>query len=63
MSQTGRIVDDPDNRQRIPGIRDDITETPAFANYYNSISQVSALMTSEKALKKVVKKLWIRYPV
>lgn len=53
MSQTGRIVDDPNNLIRIPGIRDDITDTAPFKNYFNSISQVSSLMTNEKALKKV----------
>ncbi|MDE6141738.1 MAG: hypothetical protein K2G03_03955, partial [Bacilli bacterium] len=53
MSTTGRIVDDPSYHNRILSLRNDITETPPFKNYYNSISQVSALMTDTKALKKV----------
>ena len=53
MSTMGRIVDDPKYRKRMIGISNDITVTPPFQDYYNSISQVSALMTGEKALKKV----------
>lgn len=53
MSTTGRIVDDPEYRKHLLGISEDITETKSFANYYGSISQVSAIMTKEKALKKV----------
>lgn len=56
MSTTGRIVDDPSYHNRILSLRNDITETPPFKEYFNSISQVSALMTGEKALKKSIPK-------
>lgn len=54
MSVMGRIVDDPKIRNRFLGIRDDILDTSTFNNYFSTISQASALMTEEKALKKVV---------
>ena len=55
MSQTGRIVEDKNNRDGIPGINQDITEEQDFTNYYNSISQPSAVITSEKVLKRTLK--------
>ncbi len=55
MSQTGRIVENENNRNRIPGISQDITIEQDFTNYYNSISQPSAVMTSEKVLKRTLK--------
>lgn len=54
MSTMGRIVDDPNYRKRVLGIGDDILTTSTFNNYFITISQASALMTEEKALKKVV---------
>ena len=55
MSYTGRIVEDQNNRNRIPGISQDITNEQDFINYYNSISQPSAVITSEKVLKRTLK--------
>lgn len=55
MSQTGRIVEDENNKNRIPGISQDITTEQDFTNYYNSISQPSAIITSEKVLKRTLK--------
>ncbi len=52
MSQMGRIVEDENNRKRIPGISQDITVEPDFTNYYNTISQPAAVMTPNKVLKK-----------
>lgn len=55
MSQTGRIVEDETNRNRIPGIEWNITNEKDFKNYYNSISQPSAVITSNKVLKRNLK--------
>lgn len=55
MSQIGRIVEDENNRNRIPGINQDITSEPDFTNYYNSISQPSAIITPNKVLKRTLK--------
>ena len=55
MSQTGRIVEDENNRNRIPGISQDITTESDFTNYYNSISQPSAIITPNKVLKRTLK--------
>ena len=55
MSQTGRIVEDKNNKNRIFGISHDITTEQDFINYYNSISQPSAIITSEKVLKRSLK--------
>lgn len=55
MSHTGRIVENQNNRNRIPGISQDITTEQDFINYYNSISQPSAVITSEKVLKRTLK--------
>lgn len=52
MSHTGRIVDDENNRKRIPGTNFDITDEADFIQYYDSISQPSAIVSSEKVLKK-----------
>ena len=55
MSQIGRIVEDENNRNRIPGISQDITTEPDFTNYYDSISQPSAIITPNKVLKRTLK--------
>lgn len=55
MSHTGRIVEDQNNRKGIPEISQDITIEQDFTNYYNSISQPSAIITSEKVLKRALK--------
>lgn len=55
MSQMGRIVEDENNRSRIPGISQDILKEQDFINYYNSVSQASAIVTSNKILKKEFK--------
>lgn len=55
MSHTGRIVEDENNKNRILGIRKDITSEQDFINYYNSISQPSAIISSEKVLKRTLK--------
>ena len=55
MSQTGRIVEDENNRNRIPGISQDITTDPDFTNYYDSISQPSAIITPNNVLKRTLK--------
>lgn len=55
MSQTGRIVDDENNKNKIPGISKNITTEQDFINYYDSISQPSAIITSEKVLKRTLK--------
>ena len=55
MSQTGRIVDDENNKNKIPGISKNITIEQDVINYYDSISQPSAIITSEKALKRTLK--------
>lgn len=52
MSQTGRILEDSNNKLRIPGIRQDITDEEAFKKYYDSISQPAAVITPNKVLKK-----------
>ena len=54
MSQMGRIVEDENNRNRIPGISQDITIEPDFTNYYDSISQPSAIITPNKVLKRIL---------
>jgi len=54
MSQMGRIVEDENNRNRIPGISQDITIEPDFTNYYDSISQPSAIITPNKVLKRTL---------
>lgn len=56
MSQTGRIVENENNRNRIPGISQDITVENDFTNYYDSISQPSAIITPNKVLKRTLKK-------
>lgn len=55
MSLTGRIVEDSKVRNKIIGINQDITEEQDFINYYNSISQPSAIITSEKVLNRTLK--------
>lgn len=52
MSQTGRILENKKNRNRIPGISNDITVEQEFIDYYNSISQPSAIITSNKVFKR-----------
>ncbi|MCI8588924.1 MAG: AAA domain-containing protein [Bacilli bacterium] len=54
MSQMGRIVDNEQNRIRIPGINNDILTEPDFVNYYNTIAEAAAVMTANKVLKKGV---------
>lgn len=54
MSQMGRIVDDENNRNRIPGISQDITVESDFTNYYDSISQPSAIISPNKVLKRTL---------
>ena len=54
MSHTGRIVEDENNRNRIPGIIQDITTETDFKNYYDSISQPSAIITPNKVLKRTL---------
>ncbi len=55
MSHTGRIVENPINRYRIPGISQDIINEADFINYYDNISQPTAVITSEKVLKRTLK--------
>ncbi len=55
MSQMGRIVENEQNRIRIPGTGIDITAEQDFTNYYDSISQPSAIISSNKVLKKEFK--------
>lgn len=52
MSQTGRYVEDSNNRQRIPGIELDITVEPEFTKYYDSIAEASSIITPNKVLRK-----------
>lgn len=54
MSQTGRIAEEENIRNNIPGISQDITIEPDFTNYYNSISQSSAIITPNKVLKRTL---------
>ena len=54
MSQIGRIVEDENNRNGILGISQDIIVEPDFTNYYDSISQPSAIITPNKVLKKTL---------
>lgn len=54
MSHTGRIVENQNNINRIPGISQDITYEQDFTNYYDAISQPSAIITSEKVLKRTL---------
>lgn len=39
MLQTSQIMEDENNKRRIPGISENITFMPDFADYYDSISQ------------------------
>lgn len=52
MSHTGRIVDNEQNRRRIPGISQDITEEDDFTKYYNSLAEPCSLITPEKVFRK-----------
>ena len=52
MSQKGRIVDNEQNRRRIPGISQDITEENDFTKYYNSLAEPCSLITPEKVFRK-----------
>ncbi len=52
MSSTGKIVDDPNFRNCLLGIENDITVEPDFSNYYNSISEAAAVITPNKVLRK-----------
>ena len=56
MSQVGRIVEDETNRDRIPGIRRDITVEDDFVNYYNCISEPFAIITPNKVFKRTLMK-------
>lgn len=51
MSQTGRIVDDPNHRNRLIGMPNDITVADDFTKYYDSLSYSSAVLTPNKVLK------------
>lgn len=53
MSQTARIMENPNNRRRIPGINYDITEHESFKKYYDSLSSPAAVVTPNKVFKKV----------
>ena len=55
MSQTGRIVDEPNNRDRIPGIFYDITNEIDFDKYYDSLHTPSTIIEFGKVLKKEFK--------
>ena len=55
MSQTGRIVEDENNKKIIIGMIQNITTEQDFINYYNSISQPSAIITPEKVLSRTLK--------
>lgn len=52
MSQKGRIVDNEQDRRRIPGISQDITEEDDFTKYYNSLAEPCSLITPEKVFRK-----------
>ena len=52
MSHTGRIVDNKQNRRKIPGISQDITEENDFTKYYNSLAEPCSLITPEKVFRK-----------
>ena len=52
MSHTGRIVDNKQNRRKIPGISQDITEENDFTKYYNSLAEPCSLITPEKVFIK-----------
>lgn len=52
MSQTGRYVENINNRRGIPGIGNDITVEPDFTKYYDSISEASSIITPNKVLRK-----------
>ena len=52
MSHTGRIVDNEQDRRRIPGISQDITEEDDFTKYYNSLAEPCSLITPEKVFRK-----------
>lgn len=55
MAITGKIVEDKNYRNNIYGIGNNITEEPAFINYYDSISSPTTTVTSEKILKRTLK--------
>lgn len=55
MSHTGRIVENENNRYRIPGISYDITKEPDFVHYYNSLSEPAAVIIPNKVLKRTLK--------
>ena len=55
MFQTGQILEDENNRKRISGIIQDISTESDFKKYYDFISQPSAVITSEKVLKRTLK--------
>lgn len=52
MSVMGRIIEDPSIRKKLIDDESDITKTKAFDNYYNSIAEVSAIITPEKVLRR-----------
>lgn len=56
MSQTGKIVENANNRSRIPGISQDITIENDFTNYYDFLSQPSSVITPNKVLKRTLTK-------
>lgn len=55
MSYTGRIIDNEQNKMWMLRIAPGITAEQDFTNYYNSISQPSSIITSNKVLKKEFK--------
>lgn len=52
MSQKGRIVDNEQDRRRVPGILHDITKEEDFTKYYNSLAEPCSLITPEKVFRK-----------
>ena len=55
MSQTGRIVDAENNRNRIPGITNDITKERDFENYFASLKEPASIVEPGQTLKKELK--------
>lgn len=52
MSTTGRIIEDPNYRNRIVDNNLDIANLKPFDNYYDSVAEVSATITPEKVLRR-----------
>lgn len=55
MSQTGRIVDTENNRNRILGTTYDITNELEFEKYYDSLKEPVTVVDSKQVLKKELK--------